>query len=470
MKVAQLEIKQIVAQQRQFFVTGKTKNIAFRIAQLKILRQAILEQESAIFAALKSDLNKAEAESYFTEIRAIQDISYAIKNLQNWAKPQKVPITLESFPAAAKIYPEPLGTVLIISPWNYPFYLLIAPLIGAIASGNCAVLKPSELAPNTANLIASLIAQNFDPAYIKTVLGDAEVGKELLEHKFDYIFFTGSNAVGKAVMAAAAKNLTPVTLELGGKSPCIVDNDVNLEVAAKRIAWGKFVNAGQTCIAPDYLLVQRTIKSDLLGAIQKNLLEFFGANPEESPDYCRIINQTQFNRLVELLKSGKIVNGAIAKLGGSLIANLPNPETRYIPPTILDDVLPSSPVMQEEIFGPILPVIVYDSLEEAIAFVNQRPKPLALYFFSRNLQHQNQVLQTTSSGGVCINDILLHLTVPELPFGGVGQSGMGRYHGKASFDTFSHQKSVLSKPFWFDLFLRYQPYKNKLPWLKYIIR
>jgi len=459
MQVAQLEIKQIVAQQRQFFEAGKTKNIAFRIAQLKILQQAILEQESAIFAALKADLNKAEAESYFTEIRAIQDIGYAIKNLWNWTKPQKVPVTIESFPAAAKIYPEPLGTVLIISPWNYPFYLLIAPLIGAIAAGNCAVLKPSELAPNTSNLIANLIAQNFDPGYITTVLGDAEVGKELLEQKFDYIFFTGSNAVGKAVMAAAAKNLTPVTLELGGKSPCIVDSDVNLEVAAKRIAWGKFVNAGQTCIAPDYLLVHRAIKSDLLAAIQKTLLEFFGENPEQSPDYCRIINQKQFNRLVELLKSGKIVNGAIA-----------NPATRYIPPTILDDVSPSSPVMQEEIFGPILPVIVYDSLEEAIAFVNQRPKPLALYFFSRNQQHQNQVLQATSSGGVCINDILLHLTVPELPFGGVGQSGMGSYHGKASFDTFSHQKSVLIKPFWFDIFLRYQPYKNKLRWLKYIIR
>jgi len=459
MQVAQLEIKQIVAQQRQFFEAGKTKNIAFRIAQLKILQQAILDQESAIFAALKADLNKAEAESYFTEIRAIQDIGYAIKNLWNWTKPQKVPVTIESFPAAAKIYPEPLGTVLIISPWNYPFYLLIAPLIGAIAAGNCAVLKPSELAPNTSNLIANLIAQNFDPGYITTVLGDAEVGKQLLDQKFDYIFFTGSNAVGKAVMAAAAKNLTPVTLELGGKSPCIVDSDVNLEVAAKRIAWGKFVNAGQTCIAPDYLLVHRAIKSDLLAAIQKTLLEFFGENPEQSPDYCRIINQKQFNRLVELLKSGKIVNGAIA-----------NPATRYIPPTILDDVSPSSPVMQEEIFGPILPVIVYDSLEEAIAFVNQRPKPLALYFFSRNQQHQNQVLQATSSGGVCINDILLHLTVPELPFGGVGQSGMGSYHGKASFDTFSHQKSVLIKPFWFDIFLRYQPYKNKLRWLKYIIR
>jgi len=462
MQVAQLEIKQIVAQQRQFFEAGKTKNIAFRIAQLKILRQAILEQESAIFAALKADLNKAEAESYFTEIRAIQDIGYAIKNLWNWTKPQKVPVTIESFPAAAKIYPEPLGTVLIISPWNYPFYLIIAPLIGVIAAGNCAVLKPSELAPNTSNLIASLIVQNFDPAYITTVLGDGEVGKQLLEQKFDYIFFTGSNAVGKAVMAAAAKNLTPVTLELGGKSPCIVDNDVNLEVAAKRITWGKFVNAGQTCIAPDYLLVQRAIKSDLLAAIQKTLLEFFGENPEKSPDYCRIINQKHFNRLRELLKSGKIVNDAIA--------NLPNPATRYIPPTILDDVSPSSPVMQEEIFGPILPVIVYDSLEEAIAFVNQRPKPLALYFFSRNQERQNQVLQATSSGGVCINDILLHLTVPELPFGGVGQSGMGRYHGKASFDTFSHQKSVLIKPFWFDIFLRYQPYKNKLRWLKYIIR
>jgi acyl-CoA reductase-like NAD-dependent aldehyde dehydrogenase len=462
MQVAQLEIKQIVAQQRQFFETGKTKNIAFRIAQLKILRQAILEQESAILAALKADLNKAEAESYLAEIRTIQDISYAIKNLPNWAKPQKVSIPLESFPGAARIYSEPLGTVLIISPWNYPFYLLIAPLIGAIAAGNCAVLKPSELAPNTSNLIADLIAQNFDPGYITTVLGDAEVGKQLLDQKFDYIFFTGSNAVGKVVMAAAAKNLTPVTLELGGKSPCIVDNDVNLEVAAKRITWGKFINAGQTCIAPDYLLVQRAIKSDLLAAIQKNLLEFFGENPEQSPDYCRIINQKHFNRLMELLKSGKIVNGAIV--------NLPNPATRYIPPTILDDVSPSSPVMQEEIFGPILPVIVYDSLEEAIAFVNQRPKPLALYFFSRNQQHQNQVLQATSSGGVCINDILLHLTVPELPFGGVGQSGMGSYHGKASFDTFSHQKSVLIKPFWFDIFLRYQPYKNKLRWLKYIIR
>jgi len=451
----QLAVQEILQQQRQFFSTGTTKDIAFRLTQLKNLKQAVLDNRDEIIDALKADLKKPQFESYLTEIRVIKEIDYAIKNLKNWSKPKKVSVTLDQLPGSAFIYPEPLGVVLIIAPWNYPFQLTISPLVGAIAAGNCAILKPSEISPHTSSIITKICQKTFAPAYISVVEGGVETSQQLLQQKFDHIFFTGSTAIGKIVMEAAAKNLTPVTLELGGKSPCIIDTDINIEYTARRIVWGKFLNAGQTCIAPDYLLVNQTIKKPLLNNIKKCLQEFYGNDPETSPDFARIINQKQFNRLVELLKNGEII------VGGKT-----NPETCYIAPTLIDKVSLDAPIMQEEIFGPILPIIEYSHLEEAISFVNNQPKPLALYFFSKNQEYQQQILQKTSSGGVCINDTIMQIAVSELPFGGVGNSGIGSYHGKTSFDTFSHQKSVLKKSFLLDIKVRYAPYLGKLDLVK----
>jgi aldehyde dehydrogenase (NAD+) len=456
--LAQVPVKDIIRKQREFFATGKTKDVEWRIEQLKRLKQAIVAHQEAILNAVKADLGRPDFEAYF-EIASIADINYAIKHLKSWVKPKKVRAGIEQFPASAQIYPEPLGVVLIIAPWNYPFQLMISPLTGAIAAGNCAVLKPSEIAANTSSVITDIIQKTFDPAYIAVVEGGVETSQALLEEKFDHIFFTGGTAIGKIVMQAAAKHLTPVTLELGGKSPCIVDCDVDLKHTAKRITWGKYLNAGQTCIAPDYLLVDRRIKSELLTEIKKCVEEFYGNDPAQSPDYGRIISHRHFERLEPLLKDGKIVIGGQSK-----------PEEKYIAPTVIDGVSWESPVMQEEIFGPILPVLEYEEIKDAIAQINARPKPLALYIFSKDEQKQQQVLQETSSGGVCINDTVMHVGVTDLPFGGVGDSGIGNYHGKASFDTFSHYKSVLKKGLWFDQNWRYPPYKEgKLSLLKRII-
>jgi aldehyde dehydrogenase (NAD+) len=456
--LAQVPVKDIIRKQREFFATGKTKDVEWRIEQLKRLKQAIVAHQEAILNAVKADLGRPDFEAYF-EIASIADINYAIKHLKSWVKPKKVRAGIEQFPASAQIYPEPLGAVLIIAPWNYPFQLMISPLTGAIAAGNCAVLKPSEIAANTSSVITDIIQKTFDPAYIAVVEGGVETSQALLEEKFDHIFFTGGTAIGKIVMQAAAKHLTPVTLELGGKSPCIVDCDVDLKHTAKRITWGKYLNAGQTCIAPDYLLVDRRIKSELLTEIKKCVGEFYGNDPAQSPDYGRIISHRHFERLEPLLKDGKIVIGGQSK-----------PEEKYIAPTVIDGVSWESPLMQEEIFGPILPVLEYEEIKDAIAQINARPKPLALYIFSKDEQKQQQVLQETSSGGVCINDTVMHVGVTDLPFGGVGDSGIGNYHGKASFDTFSHYKSVLKKGLWFDQNWRYPPYKEgKLSLLKRII-
>ncbi len=457
MLLEQSSIANILNKQRQFFATGKTKNVDFRIVQLKKLKQAVSDYQEKIAAAVKADLNRPKFEAYF-ELSFFTEINDAIKNLKSWAKPRRVSTPIEQFPAGAKIYPEPLGVVLIIGAWNYPFQLVISPLLGAIAAGNCAIIKPSEIAVNTSEVVADLIANTFDSNYIAAVTGGVEVSQQLLAEKFDHILFTGGTRVGKIVMEAAAKNLTPVTLELGGKSPCIVDDDIQLEYTAKRITWGKYINAGQTCVAPDYLLVNKSVKSDLLEKIKQSIDEFYGKNPFESQDYGRIVNQKQFNRLNDLLKDGKVVIGGETKS-----------EERYISPTVIDGIYWDYPIMQEEIFGPILPVLEYENLEEAIALVNSRPKPLSLYFFSRNKQKQEQVLQETSSGNICINDTAMQFGVPSLPFGGVGNSGIGSYHGKASFDTFSHYKSVLNKGLWFDLNIRYAPYKNKVGLIKKII-
>ncbi|MBW4559466.1 MAG: aldehyde dehydrogenase family protein [Trichormus sp. ATA11-4-KO1] len=452
-------IAEIIHKQREFFQTGKTKDVVFRIEQLKILKQAILENEQAIIQALQTDLQKPEFETYISEISVTKEIDYAIKHLNTWSKPKKAAVSWDFFSYSARIYPEPLGVVLIIGPWNYPFSLITSPLVGAIAAGNCTITKPSELAPHTSNLLAQIIGKYFEPKYLAVVEGGVGISQKLLAEKFDHIFFTGGTAVGKIIMEAAAKHLTPVTLELGGKSPCIVDTDINLEHTVRRITWGKFINAGQTCIAPDYLLIDRKIKKNFLDGMKKCLTEFYGDHPANSPDYARIISQKHFDRLAKLIKDGEII------IGGET-----NPAERYIAPTVIDHVSLADPVMQEEIFGPILPIVEYSDITEAIALINSRPKPLALYLFTRNKNLQKRVLQETSSGGVCLNDTLMHIGVPSLPFGGIGDSGIGSYHGKASFDTFSHYKSVLKNSFWLDLNWRYAPYKDKLAALKRMIR
>ncbi|MEG4035645.1 aldehyde dehydrogenase [Microcoleus sp. S36b_A4] len=452
-----ISVSDIIQQQRQFFATGKTKDVDFRLEQLKKLKSAIELNQSRIVDAVKADLGRPEFEAYL-EIASIAEVNYALKNLKSWVKPRKVPASIDQFPASARIYPEPLGVVLIIGPWNYPFQLMISPLVGAIAAGNCALLKPSEIASHTSEVIADMISKTFDPAYVAAVEGGVEISQQLLAEKFDHIFFTGGTKIGRIVMEAAAKHLTPVTLELGGKSPCIVDSDIQIEYTAKRIAWGKFLNAGQTCIAPDYLLVDKKVKPALMAAIKTAIHEFYGDDPQTSPDYSRIINQRQLDRLSGFIKDGEIVVGGEVK-----------PEDRYIAPTVLDRVSWDSPVMQDEVFGPILPVLEYYDFGEAIAQINARPKPLALYLFSKNKEKQERVLRETSSGGVCLNDTVMQVGVKDLPFGGVGDSGIGSYHAKASFDTFSHYKSVLQKSFLLDLKWRYAPYKGKLDLIKKII-
>jgi len=454
-----LDIAKAIAKQRAFFATGKTKDYNFRVAQLNKLSQLIKEHEQLILDAVSADLRKPAIEAFGSEILVtLSEIKFVLKNLKAWMKPQKVGTPINLFPSSSYIYTEPLGVVLIVAPWNYPFALTMQPLIGAIAAGNCAILKPSEHTPHTSQAIAKIINDNFDPNFIIAIEGGIETNQALLVEKFDHIFFTGGTAIGKIVMEAAAKHLTPVTLELGGKSPCIVDENCDLEITAKRIVWGKFYNAGQTCVAPDYLLVQKNVKTVLIEKLVTHVKAFFGENPQKSPDLARIVNDRQFDRLVGLLDEGKVL------IGGNS-----DKSDRFIAPTLIEAVSPNSKIMAEEIFGPILPILEYDQLSEAIAFINAHPKPLALYFFSSNKQNQERILQETSYGGGCFNDIIMHLGNPELPFGGVGHSGMGSYHGKASFDTFSHRKSVLKNSFRFDLKWRYPPYTMTLDNLKKFI-
>jgi len=454
-----LDIQDAIAKQRTFFATGQTKDYNFRVAQLNKLTQLIKEHEQLILDAVYADLRKPAIEAFGSEVLVtLSEIKFVLKHLKTWMKPNKVGTPINLFPSSSYIYTEPLGVVLIVAPWNYPFALTIQPLIGAIAAGNCAILKPSEHTPHTSQAIAKIINDNFDPNFIIAIEGGIETNQALLAEKFDHIFFTGGTAIGKIVMEAAAKHLTPVTLELGGKSPCIVDETCDLEITAKRIVWGKFYNAGQTCVAPDYLLVQKNVKSTLVEKLVTHVKAFFGENPQKSPDLARIVNDRQFDRLVGLLDEGKVLVG-----GNS------DKSDRFIAPTLIEAVSPNSKIMAEEIFGPILPILEYDQLSEAIAFVNAHPKPLALYFFSSNKQNQERIIQETSYGGGCFNDIIMHLGNPELPFGGVGHSGMGSYHGKASFDTFSHRKSVLKNSFRFDLKWRYPPYTMTLDSLKKFI-
>ena len=444
-----MPIEEIVSIQRSFFEKGETKELEFRRLALKKLGMEIRLKEESIRQALYEDLGKADMEAFMSEIGLVQqELAFIARRLPWWMADKRVRTPIAHFKSHSFIRPEPYGVALIMSPWNYPFLLSMEPLIGAVAAGNCVVLKPSAYAPATSAVLRELIESCFAAKHVCVVEGGREENAALLEQRFDYIFFTGSTEVGRLVMEKAARNLTPISLELGGKSPCIVDETANLSVAGRRIAFGKFLNAGQTCVAPDYLLVQESVQEELLNEIQNAVLEFFGDDPLLNPELPKIINRKHFERLSGLLQSGRVYMGG--KHDG---------ECR-IAPTVLTMVKETDAVMQEEIFGPILPAMTFQKLDDAISFVNSREKPLALYLFSTNKEAQEKVLTACSFGGGCINDTVVHLATSHMGFGGVGNSGMGSYHGKRSFDTFSHEKSILSKSNWPDLNIRYHPYSK----------
>ncbi len=446
-----LDAPALVARIRATFASGRTRPVAWRREQLQQLRKLLIDHEDDLLTALASDLGKPRLEAWATDVGfVVNEIEHALKHLRRWTRPTRVATPLATKPSRGRVLREPLGAVLIIAPWNYPVQLALSPLIGAIAAGNVAVVKPSEVAPATSAALARLVPEYLDADAIAIVEGAVPETQALLEQRWDHIFYTGNGRVGRVVMEAAAKHLTPVTLELGGKSPAIVDASANLEVAARRIAWGKFLNAGQTCIAPDYVLVDRELEDRFVELVRRCVFDFYGQDPKASADFARIVNGSHFERLVGLIDSGT------PAVGGQHDA-----ATRYIAPTVLRDVLPESPVMQEEIFGPILPVLPVTDVAEAIAFVNGREKPLALYVFAGDSKVQQQVLDGTSSGGACVNATLFHVAVAELPFGGVGESGIGAYHGKASFDVFSHAKSVLKRATRPDPDLAYPPYTDR---------
>lgn len=450
-----MTIEKVVAEQRAFFATHATKDVEFRLATLKRLEQVIRARRADIEAALQQDLGKVGFEGYMTEIgTTLEELAFVRKNVRKWARDKRVKSSIVHYPSKCFVCHEPYGVALVMAPWNYPFLLSIEPVIGAVAAGNCVVLKPSAYSPATSGIVRQVCEEVFEPQHVAVVEGGRAENTALLEQRFDYIFFTGSVEVGKLVMEKAAKNLTPVSLELGGKSPCIVDETANLKVAGRRIAFGKYLNAGQTCIAPDYLLVQQSVAEELLEEIQNAVLEFFGDKPLESPELPWVVNDKHFERLRGLIKGEKVY------FGGNVDA-----ATRRIAPTLLTGITPDSPVMQEEIFGPILPVMTFDVMDTAVSFVNSHEKPLALYLFSTDRDVQQDVLERCSFGGGCVNDTIVHQASTRMGFGGVGHSGMGSYHGKKSFDTFTHEKSILQKGNWLDLKIRYHPYtqgKEKL--------
>lgn len=455
-----MDIEEIIKVQRDYFKLGETKSVDFRKSKLKLLRDSIKEHEDEILNALDLDLNKSELEGYATEIGVtLADIDYAIKNLKKWSKKKKQKTSIINFPASSYTIKRPYGLSLIISPWNYPFNLALQPLVGAIAGGNCVVLKPSEFSPNTSGVISKIINSCFEPEYVSVVEGDKEVNQKLLKEKFDYIFFTGSPRVGQIVMEAASKHLTPVTLELGGKSPCIVCDDADIDVAAKRIIWGKLINSGQTCIAPDYLIVHTDVKNELIRKMTRAIKEFYGKNPMESEDYGKIINKDHFERLIGYLDNGRIL------IGGEY-----DEDKLTINPTFLENLSLDDDVMNEEIFGPILPILEFQEINEVFNIIEENPTPLALYLFTRDKAVEKQIVGEISFGGGCINDTVMHVSSHTMPFGGVGESGMGSYHGKRSFDTFSHEKSILKKSTLIDIPLRYPPYKGKFKWVEKIFK
>lgn len=454
------DYSEIYKKQRAFFRTNKTKEIDFRIKALEDLKAAVQKNEKQLIDSLKADLNKSEFDAYSTEIGfTLKEISFILSNLRSWAKPEKVKTPITHIGSTSYIYSEPYGVALIIAPWNYPFQLAISPLIGAIAAGNCAIIKPSEFTPRTSEVVAQLIKDTFLEEFVTVALGGIETSQALLKEKSDYIFFTGSVPVGKIIMEAASKNLTPITLELGGKSPCIIHEDANLKLAAKRVAWGKFTNAGQTCIAPDYLYLHKNSKEQFLTYFKDSIKELYGENSLKNENYTRIVSENHFKRLSSFLSNGDTL------LGGKV-----DTERLLIEPTLLTNITWEDPVMQDEIFGPILPILEYSDLSEVLDGIHNHPNPLALYIFSESEKVQQEVLNSVSFGGGCINDTIYHIANPYLPFGGVGPSGTGAYHGKGSFDTFSHKKSVLKQTTAFDIPLRYPNVKNGLKKIKLLLK
>ena len=456
-----MTLSNVANQLREAHQHHRRFDVNSRVQKLGLLKKVILKYESQITQALRSDLGKSAFETYATEIGFIlEEINYTLKNLSSWAKVKKVKTPLTLFPGKSFIHPEPYGVVLLISPWNYPFQLCLSPFIGAIAAGNRVVLKPSEFALETSSIIKKIISEVFKEDEVVIVEGGLEETQILLKQKFDYIFFTGSTGVGKVIMKAAAENLTPVTLELGGKSPCLIEESANIDIAAKRVAWGKFLNAGQTCVAPDFVLIPTNLQDQFIERLNYYITTFYGLDVKTSHDYPRIVNHRHFDRLEQLLIAEKIA------VGGQLIR-----EENFIGPTVMKNVSWSDKVMQDEIFGPILPIIPYENLQDALKQILTLPKPLAFYLFSEDSEKQNQIISMIPFGGGCINDTVIHLANPNLPFGGVGTSGIGSYHGQKSFDTFTHYKSLYQQGSLVDIPLRYPPYnEQKMNWIKFFLR
>ena len=445
-----MDIKEIISKQREYFKNGATLPVEFRIDSLKKLYATVKQHENDIAAALKFDLGKSNFESFMCEIgMVLSEIGYMVKHLKKFASKKRVRTPLAQFASSSYKQPTPYGNVLIMSPWNYPFLLSIGPLIDAIAAGNTAVIKPSAYSPYTSEIVKKIINETFKTEYVAAVTGGRRENSALLEQKFDFIFFTGSQNVGKEVLRHAAEYLTPVVLELGGKSPCIVDDSAKIKIAAKRIVFGKFLNCGQTCVAPDYILCDKKIKNKLVAEICTQIIEQYGKNPLENNDYGKIINEKHFKRICNLIDAEKVVTGGVF-----------DKEKLKIEPTVMDNVTWEDAVMQEEIFGPVLPVLTYDKFEDVFDLLYDKQKPLALYLFSENKKHIKEITRRVSYGGGCINDTIIHLATSEMGFGGVGESGMGQYHGKAGFETFSHTKSIVDKKTFIDLPMRYQPYSK----------
>ncbi len=456
------DVPTTVANQRAYFLSGATLDIDWRLDRLKDLRSAILKHEDALLDGLRLDLGKCAFEAYETEIGVVlEGIGHTMKHLKKWARPKKVKTGLTGFPGKSHVYTTPLGLACIMSPWNYPFHLTMMPLVASIAAGDCSVIKPSRYSSHTAQAMQEMLEQTFEPQYISLFQGDSSINNEMLAEQFDFIFFTGSITIGKLVMDAASKNLTPVVLELGGKSPAVVDETADIALAAKRIMWGKLINAGQTCVAPDYVLVHRSKEQELLAAMKAAVLKFYGNDPLHNDEFCKIINEKHYQRLCGLL--GK-ENGDIY-MGGQQIEQL-----QKIAPTIMTNVRLDGQLMADEIFGPILPVIPYDSFDQVVSLIRSKHRPLAAYLFTRDTRLQKWFIENITFGGGCINDVVMQLSNPNMPFGGVGYSGMGRYHGKDGFVTFSHVKSILDRGLKPDISVRYAPYGNKLGLLRKLLK
>lgn len=452
--------QEILQKQRTFFKTGKTKDVKFRINQLKTLKTALEKHKTKIEEALYADLHKSPFEAHATETGiTIAEISHNLKNINAWVQPTFTDTPLFFFPGQSYIQHEPYGVSLIISPWNYPIKNLLGPALGSITAGNTLILKPSEISSHTSSATKAMVDEFFDPEYLTVIEGGVAETTALLQLKYDYIFFTGAPPVGKIIYEAAAKNLTPCTLELGGKSPSIIDKSANLKIAAKRLIWGKFLNAGQTCVAPDYVFVHKEIKTKFIDILKQELKKFYGENPKQSDDFGRIISEKHFERISKLMKGNIIVGGQT------------NANDLYIEPTVIDNVKPEDPVMQEEIFGPIMPLMDFEQVDEVINFINEREKPLALYIFAKSNKFADAIINQTSSGGVCVNETIMHMATPHLPFGGVGNSGFGSYNGWFGFDTFSHKKPIMKRSYMFDVPQKYPPFNNsKSKFIKFAIK